>query len=472
MQKIGLVLLSFGVGFALLLTGQATAANTMPIDVKVFNNNTSELESSFYAFPAANHNGGDVAVADFDGDGYGEIIVAPGKGSGPHVKMFSKAGAAEKIDFFPFKQEFRGGLTVGSGKFLEGRSEQLIVAPKSGGQARIRVYKVNEEREIISEFLAYPESFNGGANVTAGDFDGDGVDEIATAPGISGSPLIRIFEYDGTFTGKEFYAFNKDEKGGAYLDAGDIDGDGIDELVVGHGPYGESYVKVFDVHGERESLIGNWKALGDDFFGGVKVNMADLDQDGEDEILTGAGFGGGPHMQGWTSEGKLYKVNNMVYAADFRGSFNIDSGDIDRDGKTEIITVSDRAPAGNLQHFRYIDVSLGEQHLWAYEGGQVAMDFPISSGTSKYPTPKGEFSILNHIPKTRMAWEYGPDHPDNYDLPDVPYVMAFDPPYNFHGAYWHNNFGVQMSHGCVNISVPNSARLYNWARNGDAVIVR
>lgn len=450
---------------------QVDAAETMPVDVRVWNWNTSQLESSFYGFPSSNHNGADVAVGDIDGDNYGEIVVAAGRGSGPHVRVFTKKGVVERIDFFPFKQEYRGGLSVAVGDVDGDGKEDIAVAPKDG-QARVRVYKANNNREIITEFLAYPESFTGGANIALGDFDNDGKDEIAVSPGTAGGPQVRLFEGNGQFLNKEFFAFGKSEKGGASLAAGDIDGDGIDELFVGHGPFGDPWVKTYRVDQANEVVVGAWRAYDSSFRGGVKLAAGDLDQDGKDEVITGAGYGGGPHVQGWTPTGTRYKLNNMVYNRDFRGSFNISAYDIDRDGKDEIVTIPDKKPGeGRLDYFRYIDVSIGEQRLRAYENAQLVNTYLVSTGTGDHPTPTGTFEVQSKVPKTRMSWEYGPDHPDNYDLADVPHVLGFDGPYTIHGAYWHSNFGHRMSHGCVNESLPDAAWLYNWARVGDAVIV-
>ena len=58
-----------------------------------------------------------------------------------------------------------------------------------------------------------------------------------------------------------------------------------------------------------------------------------------------------------------------------------------------------------------------------------------------------------------------------YDLPNVPFTMFFyndkQPKwrgYAIHGAYWHNNFGHPMSHGCVNMSIAESEQIYYWAQ--------
>jgi len=120
---------------------------------------------------------------------------------------------------------------------------------------------------------------------------------------------------------------------------------------------------------------------------------------------------------------------------------------------------------------KYIDVSLSKQVLTCFDGGKAQFMTLISSGISKYPTPTGTFHIYSKTPSTRMRYEYGPNHPDNYDLPNVPYAMFFSGPYSIHGTYWHNNFGIPMSHGCVNTPTPAAEWIYNWAPIGTMVYI-
>jgi lipoprotein-anchoring transpeptidase ErfK/SrfK len=52
---------------------------------------------------------------------------------------------------------------------------------------------------------------------------------------------------------------------------------------------------------------------------------------------------------------------------------------------------------------------------------------------------------------------------DYYNLPNVQWVQYFYRDYSFHGAYWHNNFGVPMSHGCINMTNNDAKWLFDWA---------
>lgn len=110
---------------------------------------------------------------------------------------------------------------------------------------------------------------------------------------------------------------------------------------------------------------------------------------------------------------------------------------------------------------KWIEVSLDEQRLRAWEGNKLVMEFPISSGLWS-PTPKGTFSIWHKTRNQTMAGgskELG----TYYNLPNVPNNMFFYKGYAIHGAYWHNNFGHPMSHGCVNSPLASAAQIFEWA---------
>ncbi|MBI2012065.1 L,D-transpeptidase [Candidatus Daviesbacteria bacterium] len=110
---------------------------------------------------------------------------------------------------------------------------------------------------------------------------------------------------------------------------------------------------------------------------------------------------------------------------------------------------------------KWIEVSLDEQMLRAWEGNKQIMEFPISSGKWA-PTPKGTFNIWY---KTRNQVMSGGSKElgTYYYLPNVPHNMFFYKGYAIHGAYWHNNFGQPMSHGCVNSPLDKIGALFDWA---------
>ena len=126
------------------------------------------------------------------------------------------------------------------------------------------------------------------------------------------------------------------------------------------------------------------------------------------------------------------------------------------------------APAFLGLNERWIDVNLSTQTLNAFEGNKLVFSTLISSGLPAYPTVTGQFRIyLEYQIQTMDGRTLGYD----YVVEDVPWVMYFFEDYAIHGAYWHNNFGYPMSHGCVNMSVAEAKWIYDWASIGTLVNV-
>jgi|GEM_PF-1136560 len=120
---------------------------------------------------------------------------------------------------------------------------------------------------------------------------------------------------------------------------------------------------------------------------------------------------------------------------------------------------------------KFIRISLKEQRIRAYENGKLVNTFLISSGRGKYPTPRGEFSVLEKLPTVNYQWTYSKDSPDNFDLGVVPFNLRIMPHKYIHYAYWHHNFGHHMSHGCINVSLTNIKWIYRWADKGIPVLI-
>ena len=132
-----------------------------------------------------------------------------------------------------------------------------------------------------------------------------------------------------------------------------------------------------------------------------------------------------------------------------------------------------------------IEVNLTTQVLTAYEYDQAALQTKISSGivAGRYTlkelstkTPNGEFHIEEKMPSKHMGDGNLAADIDDYELPGVPWTCFFtDVGHAFHGTYWHDNFGNPMSHGCINMRIPDAKWLFRWARpphKADAIFNR
>jgi lipoprotein-anchoring transpeptidase ErfK/SrfK len=113
---------------------------------------------------------------------------------------------------------------------------------------------------------------------------------------------------------------------------------------------------------------------------------------------------------------------------------------------------------------RWVRISISLQYLWAYQGDQVLWQGYVSTGTAKFATPTGTFTVLSKLPSQTMEGVLGGEY---YNVPDVPDVMYFtDLGHAIHGTYWHSNFGTPMSHGCVNLPMDVADWMYQWSNLG------
>lgn len=124
--------------------------------------------------------------------------------------------------------------------------------------------------------------------------------------------------------------------------------------------------------------------------------------------------------------------------------------------------VPDQNVLGVSSGNKWIDVDLTTQTVRAMEGNTEVYRFLVSTGKWA-PTPTGEFAIWSKFKYTKMSGGSKALH-TYYYLPNVPYTMYFtNSGVGLHGTYWHNNFGHPMSHGCVNMAIPDAEKLFYWA---------
>jgi hypothetical protein len=136
-----------------------------------------------------------------------------------------------------------------------------------------------------------------------------------------------------------------------------------------------------------------------------------------------------------------------------------------------IIPRSETAPISPFAGAKRIEIDLGKQLVSCFENGAVVFStgcasgaaFTMADGTiADFGTPRGEHYVLLKQATRHMVGE-DENSPDYFDLPGVPWDTFFDLEGRaIHGTYWHNDYGVPRSHGCVNVSIDAARWIYRW----------
>jgi hypothetical protein len=283
--------------------------------VNVYDAATGHLEWSFMAYDPRFLGGVRVALGDVNGDGTLDVITAPGPSGGPDIRVFDGKTGALVWEFMAFDPHFLGGAYVAAGD-LPGDAvtgfADIVVGADAGGGPHVKVFSGASHKEFAS-FYAYDPAFRGGVRIAIGDVNGDGKNDVITGAGPGGGPHVKVF--DGATIGSNaptvlasFCAYSSSFTGGVFVAAGDTENDGQAEIITGAGAGGTPQVRVFADDG---SLLQSFEAYSTSFRGGVQVG-AITDVDGNADIVTGAGPSGGPHVK--VFDGANLAVLDSFYA--------------------------------------------------------------------------------------------------------------------------------------------------------------
>ncbi len=265
-----------------------------------------------------------------NGDGVLDVVTVPGRGGGPHVKVFDGVTGTAIRSFFAFDPRFLGGLFVASADINNDGFADIIVGADSGGGPHVCVFSGADTTELLS-FFAYDPGFLGGVRVAVGDITNDGIPDIITGPGPGGGPHIRVFDPTtpqsgvGTDIGGpagSFYAYDPGFSGGVFVAAANVGGsDSRVDIITGPGAGGGPNVRVFD--GATGMLlsgpVGNFFAYDAGFLGGVRVSANDLTGDGKADIITVPGTTGGPDLRVFDATNLNIVRNIFIGDPGFRG---------------------------------------------------------------------------------------------------------------------------------------------------------
>jgi hypothetical protein len=271
--------------------------------VQVYDRLTGQFRYQIVPFPGFT-GGATVASGDVNGDGVADLIVGAGPGGGPRVAIFNGLDASLMADFFGYEAAFRGGVNVSSADMNGDGFADLILGTGPGGGPRVRVLS-GQDFSVLRDVFAYDFRFRGGVNVAAGDVNGDGTPDLITSTGSGGGPQVVVLSGIDLRQIASFFVFDPNSRAGFYATAGDVNGDGFADIIVGAGAGEPGEVKVFS--GLTRQPISDF-FVNDPvepgtaipsipFDAGIRVAAADVNGDGIDDVVTAKGPGSTPTVR-------------------------------------------------------------------------------------------------------------------------------------------------------------------------------
>jgi FG-GAP-like repeat/FG-GAP repeat len=292
---------------------------------------------------------------DVNGDGRDEIVTGAGSGGGPHVRVLSLTTGADLASFYAYEPRFGGGVSVACGDVDgDGKADIITGAGPSAGPHVLAVS--GADLRVLHSFYAYDPFFTGGVNVAAGDVNGDGRADIITGAGPGDGPHVRVFDGVTLMPIASFFAYDPAFRGGVFVAAGDVNADGRADIITGAGAGGGPHVAAFS--GADLSVLASFFAYSPVFNGGVSVAAGDVNGDGKADIITGAGPGGGPHVLAFSGADLSVLHSFFAYAPFFIGGVNVAAADVNGDGRTDMVT---GAGQGGGPHVRVFDGGTGAE---------------------------------------------------------------------------------------------------------------
>jgi hypothetical protein len=199
-----------------------------------------------------------------------------------------------------FESTFAGGVYVAAADLDGDGKAELVVTPDEGGGPVVAIF--NGTGGELGRFFGIDDpNFRGGARATFGDLNGDGTPDLVVAAGFGGGPRVAVYNGRSLFNSpqrlmQDFFAFESQLRNGAFVAMGDLNGDGADDLVLGAGPGGAPRVRVLngpDLLAGRERSLASFFAGNEDDRAGVRVTTRSIPGSPLDELITGPATGNG-----------------------------------------------------------------------------------------------------------------------------------------------------------------------------------
>lgn len=269
------------------------------------------------------------------------LVLVPDSGLEPRVKILTDSGQ-EVNNWLAYNEKFKGGINVAIGDVNGDGAKEIITAPKAGGGPHVRIF--DENGNILSEFMAYDPKFTGGVNIAVGDINGDGNLEIITAPMSNGGPHVRVFDWHGNLR-QQFFAYDDGYVGGVNIATGDVNNDGQDEIVTAPGTGFAPEIKIFDW---EHRLKGSFLAYDQNMKSGLALTVADVNNDQWPEIVTTPQKDYAANIKSFSFKGRV-KNEFTAFNSQLKTGVSLVARDLSGDNLPEILVLPKKGSAALLK---------------------------------------------------------------------------------------------------------------------------
>jgi hypothetical protein len=266
------------------------------------------------------------------------FVVSQGAGGSPVARTFALFDPSPLNTFQVYTPGFSGGISVGMADFTLDGVNDVVTGAGPGAGPHVIVTDGANSRQLLS-FLAFDPSISAGVGVAAGDVSGDGFPDVIAATGSGGSPVVRVFDGRDFSIIRQIQPLGAAHTGGFHVAAGDVNGDGWCDIIVGRASGAPGTVHVYD--GRTSALLHQFTPYDPSFVGGVFVAGGDVTGDGFADIVTGAGAGGGPIVRvvdGVTGNSVSGALGGFyAYTPTFSGGVRVAASDLNFDRVADVI---------------------------------------------------------------------------------------------------------------------------------------
>lgn len=246
--------------------------------LRFFRTDATRVRNGFFVFEDEYGGGVQIAHTDINGNGIRDLVVV----QGPKLLAWRDDGQI-LMKRYPYTASYTGELQIAVGDLNRDRRKEIYVGPASGYTGPIRIYDHNGHL-IEPDWYPFGASYTGGVSLAIRDRTfGVRQNELVIGTGVGVRPMVHVYNWQFQLQ-QQWLAFEETFFGGIDVATGDLDGNGIDEIIVGAGPGKDPLVRIFDPFGNQlyQEIVA-YTAFGTP---GVDVLSADVDFDGRDDIIT------------------------------------------------------------------------------------------------------------------------------------------------------------------------------------------